>query len=64
MKRKTMQFTSDEKELLKNVEHLLWDKLNDTEITIGYEERERISDAWRGLYETLNFKNLFESEEK
>jgi len=64
MKRKELKFTSVEKELLKNVEYLLWDKLNDPEVTIDYEEREQISDAWRGLFETLNFKNLFESEEK
>lgn len=64
MKRKVLKFTSDEKKLLKNVEYLLWDKLNDPEITIDYEEREQIYGAWRGLYETLNFKNLFESEEK
>lgn len=63
MKRKMLQFTSDEKRQLKNVENLLWYKLNDPEITIDYEERGQIYDAWRGLYETLNFKNLFESEE-
>lgn len=64
MKRKVLKFTSDEKELLKKVEYLLWDKLNDPEITIAYEEREQIYGAWRGLFETLNFKKLFESEKK
>lgn len=64
MKRKALKFTSDEKELLKNVEDLLWDKLNDPEVAIDYYEREQISNAWSGLFETLNFKNLFESEDK
>lgn len=59
-----LKFTAEEKELIKKVEYLLWDKLSDPEISIDYDEKENITDAWRGLYETLKFKNLFESEGK